>query len=62
MLGFIPSGLALQPSIKNFYEGHSTLRNMIIPLETCLIIMICDTGIFSLAGCDSNARLIPSGL
>lgn len=32
--------------IKNCYIGHSTLRNMISPLETRLIIMKCDTDTF----------------
>ena len=44
------------------HNGHSTLRNVILPLVTCLIVMKCDIDIFLLAGCDSNARLIPSGL
>jgi hypothetical protein len=46
MFGFISSGMALQPSVKNCYKGYSTLRNMILPLETYLIIMKCDTDIF----------------
>jgi hypothetical protein len=39
ILGVVCSGMALVPSIKNCYKGHSTLINVILLSETKLMGM-----------------------